>query len=55
MISKISKLITAFLLVHDFASLNDMSIVVKADQPVHCKYPQTIRGTLSRISSPKLK
>jgi len=31
-------MLAAFLLVHDLASLGDVSLVVRADQPVHCKY-----------------
>ena len=32
------QLLATILLTHDLASLNGVSFVVKADQPVHCKY-----------------
>jgi hypothetical protein len=32
-----SKMLAVYLLVHDLASLGDVSLVVRADQPVHCK------------------
>ena len=38
---KSNKILAVFLLINEFASLENVSLVVRADQPVHCKYTST--------------